>query len=430
MIGAMRRMLAGRDQPIDIVLVGLGFMGYGFLQRVMKTPGLRVPVVISRGSERTVAFLRDRGIGAVVARDVRSIQENVNRGLVSVCADYRVLGSTPCRIVVEVTGEVEYGTEVALQALGTGKHLVTMNAALHATVGSQLLRYAQKHGVLMTDAEGDQPGSIAALIEEAAFLGFTPVMAGNMKRFLYRYATPASMKEEAAKRGISLPQITAFTDGTKIALEMTLVANYLGMSCLTRGMHGYHADSIEDVLTLFDWAQAPTNGFVDYIIGMGLFPGVFAVCEHEDPEQASYLKYLGIGEGPRYILYRPYHLCHFEAVVSVARVALFGEATIHNSLHPTTETIAIAKRDLRVGEVLDGIGAYCCYGMIEDRTIAHRHDLLPIGLSGGAVVRRRIGKDEAIRLADVDLPDQAATRVWRDPAFLRNCSTTTDLRVR
>lgn len=419
MCATIAERLRSRESPVDLVLVGLGFMGYGFLRQVQRTPGLRLPLVVTRSLERARAFLAERGFPVAVEGDPAAIRANADRGVLSLWPDYRILAALPYPIVVEMTGDVAYGTQVALVAFRAGKHLATMNVELHATVGSELERQAAAHGVVVTDVEGDQPGTLACLVDDVALAGFRPLMAGNVKGFLDRQATPATLGEEAARRGLSLRETTAFTDGTKIALEMTLVANHLGMRVLTRGMHGHPAARVEDALHLFDWQAVAPEGCVDYIIGRSLPPGVFLVCEHEDAQQASYLRYLKLGDGPRYLLWRPFHLCHLEAVRSIARLALFQEPTISNTTHPTTQTVAYAKKDLRPGEVIDGIGGYACYGLIENLDVVQAEGLVPMGLVAQAIVRRPVGRDRPLLWDDVILPENAATRLWAEGAHER-----------
>jgi predicted homoserine dehydrogenase-like protein len=389
-------------------------MGYGFLRAALARDDYRVVLVITRDTVRTGAYLRSRGFPTEVTDSPSAIARNADGGIVSLCSDPAILGILHYRIVVEMTGDVVYGTEVALKTMEANKHLVTMSVGMHVTVGSALLRRFQSRGLVLTEAEGDQPGSLARLREEVLELGFKPIMAGNLKHYLDRYATPRSVRFEAAKRGLSLDQTTQFTDGTKICLEMNLVANYFGMRCLARGMHGYGAERVEDALTLFDWEGMDTGGFVDYLIGMDLPPGVFMVCEHQDRGQARYLKYLGLGTGPRYVLYRHYHLCHLEVFKSISRLLVSGQSTMDNSMEPIVDTIAVAKKDLEAGKVLDGMGGYCCYGLIENRDTVVRESLVPVGLVKDAVLTRAVRKDDPFRLDDLQLPENTVTRLWRE----------------
>jgi predicted homoserine dehydrogenase-like protein len=411
MTNYMHRTLYSLQKPIDLVLVGLGFMGFGFLSHVQVTPGLRIVLVITRDPHRTVRQLKLSGVKCEITDNPSRICANAERGIVSVWHDYTLIRVVPSEVVVEMTGDVAYGASVAIAAIDSGKHLATMNVELQATLGSPLLRYATDRGLLVSDAQGDQPGSLAALIDEVRLFGFRPIMAGNIKGYLDRYATPDTIEQEAAKRGLSLKQTTAFTDGTKIALEMSLVANYCDMRILTRGMHGYQAEHVEDVLELFDWNKVPDQGCVDYIIG-DLPPGIFVVAEHLNQEQRHYLKYLKLGPGPRYLLYRPYHLCHLEAPITIAKLSLFNEVTINNSCHPQTTVVAYAKRDLKAGELADGIGGYCCYGMVDNLDTAGIQDMVPIGLIKGAIMKKAIKKDSPIYWDQVELPENMAVKLW------------------
>jgi predicted homoserine dehydrogenase-like protein len=389
-------------------------MGYGFLRAATTRDDFRVVLVITRDTARSSAFLRSKGFMTEVTDNPSTIARHAERGIVSLCSEPAILDILPYNIVVEMTGDVLYGTEVALQTMEANKHLVTMSVGMHVTVGSALLRRFQSRGLVLTEAEGDQPGCLARLREEVLELGFKPIMAGNLKHYLDRYATPKSVEFEAAKRGLSLDQTTQFTDGTKICLEMNLVANYLGMRCLVRGMHGYTAERVEDALTFFDWEGVRAGGFVDYLIGMRLPPGVFMVCEHQDRGQARYLKYLGLGSGPRYVLYRHYHLCHLEVFKSIRRLLVSGQSTMDNTMEPIADTIAVAKKDLEAGSVLDGMGGYCYYGLIENRNTVVSESLVPIGLVKDAVLTRPIRRDAPLRLDDLQLPENTVTQLWRE----------------
>ena len=282
-----------------------------------------------------------------------------------------------------------------------------MNPELQATIGTKLKELADAKNVIITDVVGDQPGSIANLIAKARLMGFKVRMAGNMKRYLDVHATQEKMAPWAKDKGLAVRQTTSFTDGTKQSIEMNLVGNYFGMGVLRRGMVGPEVSDVKEVLEKFDWNKIPQNGVVDYVIGKKLFPGVFLVAEHKDPNQKKYLRYLGLGDGPRYVLFEPYHLCHLEVIQTIAKVALFGEETINNSISPIAKTIAIAKKNLLKGQKLDGIGGDCVYGMIDN--IEDAKDLLPVGLSHDVIVKSDLKKDAPIKISDVILPLNGAT---------------------
>ena len=403
------KQLEIRKKPIDVIIIGIGFMGFGFLSSVQKLPGIRIPLVISRRAEETKSFLENNGFKVVITDSPSKVKKFADQGYICVSDDLTLIKRYENNIVIEMTGTVDYGSQVASIALGAKKHVITMNPELQATVGSELKIIADSKQVVITDVYGDQPGSLARLISQARLMGFKVLMAGNMKRYLDLHATQEQMAPWAADKGLAVRQTTSFTDGTKQSIEMNLVGNYFGMKVLKRGMVGPQVSDVKEVLAKFNWDSLPKEGVVDYVIGKTLFPGVFLVVTHTDPNQKKYLRYLGLGEGPRYVLFEPYHLCHLEVVQTIAKVALFSQETIDNSTNPINKTVAIAKQSLQKGQKLDGIGGDTVYGMVDN--IENCEDLLPVGLTHNAIVKNDIKKDAAIKVSDVILPVNTATRL-------------------
>lgn len=401
------KKLSQRDKPIDVIVTGLGFMGFGFISSIKHTKGIRVPLIITRRPQESKKYLESSGFTAICESNPSKIADFVDRGFICVSDDLDLIKSYPSDAVMEVTGTVAYGADVAQRAIAAGKHIITMNPELQATLGTQLKELADAAGVIITDVTGDQPGSLARLIGQSKMMGFRVLLAGNMKRYLNRHATNEEMKPWAEDKGLSPRQTVSFTDGTKQSIEMTLVANYFGMNITQFGMRGPEVEEVQDVLKLFPWNKIPKEGIVDYVIGRKLFPGIFVVAEHTDPNQQKYLRYLGLGEGPRYVLFEPYHLCHLEVASTIAKVVIFGQETINNSLSPITTTIAVAKTELKEGDVLDGIGGDTMYGNIDKIELAQ--DYLPVGLAPGAIIRHNLHQDQPIKLSDVTLPVNAAT---------------------
>lgn len=403
--------LKQRAHPVDVIMSGLGFMGFGFLSALSTVPGMRVPLLLSRRPKEAKAALEMQGFRACFGKNKEEIHASANNGYIAVSDNIALIKEVSSDVVFEVTGTVSYATEVVHTALEAKKHVVTMNPELQATTGTKLKQYAQKQGILFTDVVGDQPGSLSQLITRAQLQGFRVRLAGNMKRFMNFYATQKEMQPWADDKGLSVRQTTSFTDGTKQSIEMTLVANYFGMNIAKRGMTGFPVESIAEILSLADIPALPPEGIVDYCIGRTLFPGVFIVVEHKDRRQQKYLRYLGLGEGPYYVLFEPYHLCHLDVPFTIAKLVLLQQETIHNSIQPRMQTIAIAKRDLAVGEMLDGIGGDMVYGAID--RITHTPSILPVGLAEGAHLTKPIKKDMAIPLSHVSLAKNAATKLLR-----------------
>lgn len=403
------KQLEKKNHPIDIIVVGLGFMGFGFVSVVQKIKGLRIPLLLTRRPEAAKKLLEEKGFKVKIENNPSRIKDFADKGYICLSSNLDLIAQYENEIVIEMTGTVAYGTDVALRVLDAGKHLVTMNPELQATVGTELKKIADAKNLIITDVYGDQPGSLSRLVSNAKMMGFKPLIAGNMKRYMDKYATQAKMKPWADDKGLAVRQTTSFTDGTKQSIEMNLVSNYFGMKILKPGMNGVQIEDIRDVLKAFAPEKIPACGVVDFAIGLKLFPGVFLICEHNDTHQQKYLRYLNMGEGPRYVLFDAYHLTHLEVPMTIAQVVLFKQEVINNGLKPTTKTATIAKFDLKKGQHLDGIGGDTVYGEIYD--LKNSQNYLPIGLSYDAVLKRDVVQNQPITFDDVILPNNPATKL-------------------
>lgn len=409
MYDVLLKDLSERKKPIDVIVCGLGFMGFGFVSGVRSIPGIRIPLIVSRRPQETVDLLVENNIPAVIESNVTSIKRNADKKIISVTDDLSVIKKYKCPVAIEMTGTVDYGTKVAIKILESGKHLITMNPELQATVGTKLKEIAEKKGLIISDVLGDQPGSLTRLIAQAQLMGFEVKVAGNMKRFMNENATQKEMQPWADSKGLNVKQTTSFTDGTKQSIEMNLVANYFGMTVMKRGMVGLKVENLNELLNSYDFANIPKKGVVDYALGINLFPGIFIIAKHKDPNQVKYLKYLSLGDGPYYLLFEPYHLCHLEVVQTIAKAVLYAMPTINNSSNPTTVTVAVAKRNLKKGEKLDGIGGDTVYGIID--TIKGGRGMLPVGLANNSVLLSDIKKGDSIHISKVSLPLNPATHL-------------------
>jgi predicted homoserine dehydrogenase-like protein len=306
--------------------------------------------------------------------------------------------------VIEATGHVEYGAQVAFHAIRTGKHVVMMGAETDASVGPILKRYADRAGLIYTYTDGDEPGVGMNLLRFAASVGFKPVLLGQMKGFLDRYRTPATQQGFADKHGQNPVVMSAFADGSKLALEAAIMGNATGFAPKVRGMQGYPCGHVQEMTTLLTEGDFAGGGLVEYSLGAAPHTGAFVICTADHPEKRKLLAYLKMGDGPLYMFYTPYHLPPTQVQHSVARAVLFNDATVAPEGKPTCDTVAHAKRDLKAGEVLDGVGGYACYGLVERFQICEQNRYLPIGISLDCRLKRDIRKDEPLTYADVELP--------------------------
>ncbi|MGE0705469.1 MAG: NAD(P)-dependent oxidoreductase, partial [Vicinamibacterales bacterium] len=234
--------------------------------------------------------------------------------------------------------------------------------------------------------------------------GTQPEHAGNIKGLQDPYRTPATQKGFADQYHQKPRMVTSFADGTKISMEMAVVANATGHRVARRGMYGPRCEHVKDALTLFPMDELLNGGIVDYLLGAEPSPGVFVLGYNDHPIPRRYMTYHKLGDGPLYAFYTPYHLCNFEVGTTAARAALFHDATIAPAGGPICEVMTLAKRDLRAGEVLDGIGGFTCYGVLENRDVFAAGGWLPMGLAEGCQLKRDVAKDEPIGCADVVAP--------------------------
>lgn len=394
-------------KPIKVALVGAGYMGRGIALQIIKyTIGMKLVAISNRHLESAHRAYADAGINNVsVVETVTQLENAIERGHYAVTQDAMILCQADgIDAIIEVTGTVEFGSHVVMKAIENGKHIIVMNAELDGTIGPILKVYADKKRVVYTNTDGDQPGVIMNLYRYIKTIGFRPLLAGNIKGLHDPYRTPETQHEYAAKFNQKPRMVTSFADGTKISMEMAVVANATGFTVGKRGMYGPKCENINEAINLFPMEKLLKGGIVDYVLGAQSTPGVFVLGYQEHPIQKQYLKYYKMGEGPLYLFYTPYHLCHFEVPLTVARAVLFHDATITPLAGPIVDVITIAKRDLMAGEELDGIGGFTCYGMAENSEVCFKENLLPMGLSEGCRLKRDIKRDQAITYDDVELP--------------------------
>jgi predicted homoserine dehydrogenase-like protein len=198
--------------------------------------------------------------------------------------------------------------------------------------------------------------------------------------------------------------VTSFADGTKIGAEMATIANATGFPVSMRGMEGPAVDRVENAHRLFDLDRLLSTGLTDYIIGAEPSFGVFVLATCDQPIRARYMDVYKMGSGPLYTFYTPYHLSPLEAPASIARAVLFNDMTLVPAGEPVCDVMTLAKRDIREGEILDGIGGFLTYGAIDNYSNIVRDELLPIGLAEGCIAARDIAMDTPVSYRDVQMP--------------------------
>lgn len=380
----MRDVEKGFFMKKKIGIVGTGFIAKGLMLNLLNHESLEVTKVLTR---RETSTIKDFPNPEVLTNSLDELIDHVD-------------------IVVECSGDTIHASEVALQAVNNQRPLVTMNSEFQVTTGS----YFVDKGFI-TEAEGDQPGCIAALAEEAKHMGFKPLVYGNIKSFLDTNPTKESMLYWSEKKGITLQMVTSFTDGTKVQTEQVLVANGLDAKISKRGFIGPVCELAEDGARILANGVTSDNPISDYVLCSNGPGGVFITAEHDVSQKAA-LEHLKMGEGP-YVLVRNYHLCHLEITRTLLQVAFQEKILINNSATPRYSVAAISKKPLKSGQKIDvGIGSFDLRG--EGISISDIPNHVPIGLIKNAVIRKDVGEGEVITFDDIDLPDTLALSLWND----------------
>ena len=374
-------------KKFKIGIIGTGFVARGLMNSLKYHPQLELAGVLTR---RRINTLKD------VPADSKLITRNLETLI------------KKCDLIVECSGDAIHGTEVSEKILKAGLPIVTMNPELQIISGTQL----RKLGTFI-EAEGDQPGTLAALDKEVRDMGFEPIVYGNIKRFLNLNPTKEEMQYWSKKQGISMDQVTAFTDGSKVQIEQALVANGLGATIANRNLLGIPCKDLEDgAQRLGEVADEIGKPISDYVLSSTAPAGVFIVAKH-DKEQVPYLEYLKLGPGPYYVLLKPYHLVHLEIPKTILKV-LTGDKSyrFNNGKKPIAQVVAVTKRDIKAGEkIRRSLGSFDIRG--EAVKINSYQDAVPICLMQNVKFKNTVKEGQVVKLSDIEIPQTRALEMWQ-----------------
>jgi predicted homoserine dehydrogenase-like protein len=399
-------------------MVGAGATGRAIaLQLGTPVPGIRLVAIANRTQEHGERAFREANIrGWCRASSVRDAERAIARGLPVLTEDPSVL--TACEsidVIVEATGTIDAATAVVLDAIGHRKHVVMVNAELDSLLGPILNERARQAGVVLTNTDGDEPGVAMTLLRYLRTLGLRPVAAGNIKGMVDYYRNPDTQRAFAEKNGQDARKVTSFADATKLSMETTVLANATGFRAGRRGMYGPACKDVQEIAARLPADAMLGTGLVDYALGAAPHTGAFVVVHEDSPLKKAQLAYYKLGNGPFYVFYTPFHLPHIQIASTIGRAAIHHDATVAPLAGPVCEVVTVAKRDLKAGERLDGVGGFCAYGLIENATEARASEALPIGLSENCVLLRGIKKDEVVSFNDVRLAAGCQVEaLWRE----------------
>jgi len=392
-------------QNIKIGIIGIGAMGKGLLYQSHITSGIECAAVCDININRCTGALDMLHLPYKIVRNSGEMDEVIAGNMVAVCEDGHLISKcSSLDAVVEASNSIIPAVQYGIVALNNGKHLILMNSEIDLTFGPVLTKIAKENGVVCTSCDGDQYGVLKHLIDEIKMWGFDLVMAGNIKGFLDRYSDPTKIIPEADKRNLDYRMCASYTDGTKLNIEMAIIANACDLVTRKPGMSGPRMGDVKQVFNYFDFnlLWKDRRPFVDYILDADPGGGVFVIGYCDNPYQKDMLKYYKMGEGPYYLFCRPYHLCHIESMDTIMKAVTEKRVLLSPDYGVRTNVYAYAKRDIQPGEILDGVGGYNCYGMIENLEDNITDPGIPICLADSVTLKRAFKKDDKILMSNID----------------------------
>ena len=431
----MRRGESGK--PLRVALIGAGKFGSMFLSRVRRTPGLHVVAVCDLSLQRARESLTR--VGWPEAQfEAASLADAHTSGKTCVTDDaVAAIASDAVEIVIDATGSPAAGIRHALACCEHGKHIVMVNVEADTLAGPLLARRAGEAGIVYSLAYGDQPALICEMVDWARAVGFEVVAAGKGTKYLpaYHESTPDTVwghygftPEMVAGGDFNAQMFNSFLDGTKSAIEMAAVANATGLTAARSGLE-FPPCSVDALPALLKPRAAggllEDAGQVEVVsslnrdgteIPRNLRWGVYVTFAADSEYVRRCFHEYGLvtdSTGNYSAMYKPFHLIGLELGISVASVGLRGEAT-GSAIGFHADAVATAKRDLKVGDTLDGEGGYTVYGRLMPAIDSLAAGGLPIGLAHGVKLTRPVGNNELVTWRDVSHMDGEAARFRRE----------------
>ena len=392
----LKEKLANLDKPIQVGLVGAGYMGSGVFNMVDRIEGMEIASLYDEDFDLARRLVQ--GYGKSESILAHSVEE--------LCSHPGV------DVVVDGTCDPLAGAEAGCFGAQNGKHMVSINIEADVTIGRMLKKMYKEKGVIYTVTAGDEPGELKTFYDHYSTLNFDIAACGKGKNNpLNVEATPEDMQSKLPGNGITAEQVASFVDGSKTMFEMACLSNATGLVPDIRGMHGPEVKDLSDMTSIFMSKEKGgilnKEGVVDYVTGTALSGGIFIIVSTDDERIRSDFEYLKIGKGPYYLFYQRYHNWFIDLPLSIAEVVLENRATIVPMDEPVSQVMAAAKRDLKKGEKLDGIGGFTAYGVIDKAKTADEERALPLGLAKGMIMKNNVAKGELVRRDDVEKEEES-----------------------
>src|ERR1700753_4259187 len=431
------RLLQARHaagKPVRCALIGAGRFGSMFLSQVPHVTGLEVPVIVDLDPQRARDACRTVGWDEARIKATAFTDDGA-----------RAIAGGAMYVIVEATGNPAVGIRHARAAIAAGKHIVMVNVEADVLAGPLLAEEARKAGVVYSLSYGDQPALTAEIVDWARATGFRVVAAGKGTKYLpaYHDVTPDDVwqhygltRSEAQSAGMNPQMFNSFLDATKPAIERAATANATGLDVPAKGL-AFPACGVDDLPHVMRPHEAggvlEKSGVVEVVSSLerdgrpvfrDLRWGVYAVLEAPNDYAADCFKQYGLktdASGRYAAMYKPYHLIGLELNISILSAALRGEPT--GQPHGFRgDAVAVAKRDLRAGETLDGEGGYTVWGKLLPAAASLAAGALPIGIAHRWKLRNNIAHGAVVRWSDVEIDandDTVKTRRAMEAKFAK-----------
>jgi predicted homoserine dehydrogenase-like protein len=406
--------LQSLNKDISICFIGCGKFISMFLSQYNQLQKIKIAAIVDINIERAKSNCKNSGLSQKTIDSINftnSLDEALKKDI---------------DIFIEATGDPIIGTEHAVKVINNKKNIIMVNVEADVLCGKYLSDLAKKNNVIYSMAYGDQPALIMEQIEWAKLNGFLVVGAGKGTKYhpSFEYSTPDTVwknygmtDEQAKKAGMNPKMFNSFTTGDKSSIEMAAVANASGLKCPKNGLT-YPPVGVYDIAnTLIPKSAGGVldfEGQVEVIssidenknnIPNDLRWGVYIVIKAQNEYSKNCFKEYGMitdKSGNYSAIWRPYHYIGLELAQSMYVIAIDKRATGQTNYF-NADVVCVAKKDIKIGEVLDGEGGFAARGRLFTAERSIKENLLPLGLSGGAVAKKNVKKDDLIYMNDVEI---------------------------
>lgn len=407
--------LENRKEPIRIAFIGCGKFVSMFLAQYNHLDKIQIDSIVDLNIEQAKRNCSNSGLDETTISEInfsKSLDEILERNI---------------EIFIEATGNPIVGTVHAVKIIKNKKHVILVNVEADITCGKYLSDIAKENEVICSMAYGDQPSLIVEQIEWARLNGFSVVCAGKGTKYhpTFEYSTPDTVwghygltKERAEKEsGINPKMFNSFLCGDKSAIEMCAVSNAANLKCPSNGLTfppiGVY-DIAKKLIPKQEGGLIEFDGQVEVISSIDLnkndIPndlrwGVYIVIKAKNEYVKNCFKDYGMvtdSSGNYSAIWRPYHYIGLELAQSIYSIALDNRATGFTKKY-NADVASYAKKDLKIGDKLDGEGGFCARGKLITSQKSKDEKILPLGLTDNAILKKNINKDQVIRLEDVEL---------------------------